>query len=871
MAKVMVLGEKFERTVEQENFTKLNKRLEAIRIKHVKKFREKYDFFCASRYPHNYMRISLKDVIKEVIEILNDNNIYSISEEGFTDKYLDLSGINAVCDKVQGNIESIKNAGEEEKLYRELRKANRTQYAGAGIGFENALKASIEAKTINAATGMAHSVFNAIGNMGTDRRTEKALSAAYRDGNTPILMEKALNACIESLIYPLVKILKYEVDIECEIISEADKEKATTILASIKDGKVPEAKIEEQLKKAWELNPHNQNLYEMMININDDEDGSIEKLAHHFGIEISEYKEKIVRDGLSHYIHKNLLRLEDKERLLKSKEYVLKECKRLNIRIEKLKKSSELRKVYDSFEEKLNTIDIAERTVEGVVYDAKEVTNVQDDLEVFYSHIIGKDLIEKNNYEVVKEELLKVQFKSQEFKKTLISRLESLHIERDESTFRERALKMIRKSSIYNADFKENMFLEVSSKSEKDTIISNHRGLIKQDVLNEEKIFFYYYNRGEGILITRMKVYFINTEKVYSVFWQKSSYTVTPLILKNICTESQRKELNRIVQEIVRMVRVINENYPKTKFGVFSEEEVNAIREDLSSKIGDLNELSSEELDRLASDLDKEYSSTIIEPIISKITAIKEDREFHELCLNIENISKDQLKKLQKILNKSYSKIPTKKEITSRINKRFNEIYKDELDTICADLEKKNFYELEKIAAQVEKNKSNPKIKAEYISRIEDYKQEKYKELHKGLIDSVDELLNQHRLKSFCFGSAKDANIAALMEVWDGVMTQLIEKWEVPLVIYFILRGDKFKGIYALMPDRFMVVVGDSLYRIAWKDVSKFVYIKKMFSTEMQVEYTDGTILPIPNEHGKDTIKYVDVLNQILAMVKGKK
>lgn len=108
-----------------------------------------------------------KYAIMPLIKMLELLEIYDISEDMYIDKCVDFSIICKAYDSVEWDYECIIDDQNAMKEFRAERKANRSRVVGYGYGLSGTIKASMQAGAINAASGMAHGVRNAVGNVGT--------------------------------------------------------------------------------------------------------------------------------------------------------------------------------------------------------------------------------------------------------------------------------------------------------------------------------------------------------------------------------------------------------------------------------------------------------------------------------------------------------------------------------------------------------------------------------------------------------------------------------------------------------------------------------------------------------------------------------
>ena len=185
---------------------------------------------------------------------------------------------------------------EQMKLYREQRKANRGKFVGGGFGVSGAIKGSIQAGTLNMATGAVHSIANSIGNMISDAHIVEKKRRLYSDKNTINELCKALYITIFSIQDALIEILEDEEDIEIMRPSDEDSARSDAIINNIKSGRCLQNQIARALADSVSLNPYNRENYELALSYFGDSNGELEKIAKYFYVDLTQVKQKIM-DG----------------------------------------------------------------------------------------------------------------------------------------------------------------------------------------------------------------------------------------------------------------------------------------------------------------------------------------------------------------------------------------------------------------------------------------------------------------------------------------------------------------------------------------------------------------------------------------------
>lgn len=108
-------------------------------------------------------------------------NIYDISEDIYINQIIDCTEVDHAYEYVMSDLEDIIDDKKEKMEYRAARKNNRNRFVGGGFGFSGAIKGSMEAGALNAASGLAHSSVNTIGNIGSALGASMKKSALYNE------------------------------------------------------------------------------------------------------------------------------------------------------------------------------------------------------------------------------------------------------------------------------------------------------------------------------------------------------------------------------------------------------------------------------------------------------------------------------------------------------------------------------------------------------------------------------------------------------------------------------------------------------------------------------------------------------------------
>lgn len=125
---------------------------------------------------------------KKGIELLNAVGVYSIDEDMLIHEYAKrcFDDLEIVKEDMRSKVEGVERQKQAEYLYRQQRKDSRGRMIGGGFGLGGALKGMATAGVVNATTGMAHSIGNVVGNIGTSIAASSNKSAILKDSKEPM-------------------------------------------------------------------------------------------------------------------------------------------------------------------------------------------------------------------------------------------------------------------------------------------------------------------------------------------------------------------------------------------------------------------------------------------------------------------------------------------------------------------------------------------------------------------------------------------------------------------------------------------------------------------------------------------------------------
>ncbi len=352
---------------------------------------------------------SIVPLINIGIDILNAQGVYSLDEDSFYDKYVKkfhlAEHVFEVVRSMQKAVEAVNIRQEEEEMYRQVRKESRGRVVGGGFGLGGAIKGMAQAGMMNAASGIAHSAFNAVGNVGSGIAASSDKAAIYKKYKEPL--KTALMQDLYDIRNAIRTALQKEAGIVCKYVTDSEYDKAKAIWNNYRLGRIPAEKKKEQIIEALTLNPYSIEIYDSIWEDYGDENGELRKMATYFGIpleqQIAEIAEQYGNDlftkSCSLYeesFDKKTAAVQIENQIKATLDELVQYCKRQTISEDNISKIAQCKQL-------LEEIDIEVRTVKGVTYDTRELAeNVRKDFATFYRALQGKDIFEKETYEYLK-------------------------------------------------------------------------------------------------------------------------------------------------------------------------------------------------------------------------------------------------------------------------------------------------------------------------------------------------------------------------------------------------------------------------------------------------------------------------------------
>ena len=204
-----------------------------------------------------------------------------------------------VWNKYYSSIKSAYNnlifSAQAERDYRQQRKDNRMQFVGGGFGIGGAINGMLKAEAINMVTGIAHDVFNSIGNWTTDRAEIASKEILYNDKSVLNLLITGLIETTNVIRYRILAIFDYP-------YSNKNSKVSNAILENLSTQRVDDEKIiKEALINAFYEDPFNLNIYKTWVMNFGDRDYKLQDLASFFCVaqDLRYIKEEIIKKEIA--------------------------------------------------------------------------------------------------------------------------------------------------------------------------------------------------------------------------------------------------------------------------------------------------------------------------------------------------------------------------------------------------------------------------------------------------------------------------------------------------------------------------------------------------------------------------------------------
>lgn len=443
-----------------------------------------------------------RPLVKKGIELLNTVGVYSLDEDIFIHRYAMecVEDFYSVASDMQSKVGAVERQKQEEYLYRQQRKDSRGRVVGGGFGLGGALKGMATAGVLNATTGMAHSIGNAVGNMGTSIAASSNKSSILKATREPL--KEALFRSLWKVVGGIRRALEQEAGVKCRYVTDSEIDSAYAILNNYTQNRIPEDRKKEQLLKALKLDPYNIESYYYIWEAYGDANGDLRKMSSYFGVGLEDHLKNTAKeygDDLYEKVcgpyerawNKSETGIQLETEIKDALNNMIQYCKKCEITEDMIPAIDKCRKI-------LRVIDTDIRTVRGVTYSTRELAeNVQEDYDNFYHTLAGKNIFDEKTYEDIKA----INYKTQEFTSKLRSLFEREQYKRIPEKICENIAYIAReKIDVGNSDGWIDIPGYIGSISEKERMIYTITGMPVGEI--EVVLFDKSSNGKAGILIT---------------------------------------------------------------------------------------------------------------------------------------------------------------------------------------------------------------------------------------------------------------------------------------------------------------------------------------------------------------------------------
>lgn len=241
----------------------------------------------------NYIVATLDMVVNDLIK---EFKIYELNYDTFVDQfYLDYFDFFEYTDKITDPYAELVLHSEELEQYRELRKQNRGRIVGGGFGISGAAKGIAIAGAANAATGVAHSIFNSFGKAVSNARINNAKAEAYNSGAPLNILKEGLYQNILAIHLAVIDFLNHMQIKSIKTLTPDDIQKSENIFSNLKKGLVEAEEVPLLLANVIEKNPYDIDPFIYLCDQYGDENQEVEQLASQFGHDLFDYKKSVLR------------------------------------------------------------------------------------------------------------------------------------------------------------------------------------------------------------------------------------------------------------------------------------------------------------------------------------------------------------------------------------------------------------------------------------------------------------------------------------------------------------------------------------------------------------------------------------------------
>lgn len=220
----------------------------------------------AIQYAEKTFQKHADKAINIACEILTQNNIFDIGKLKFSKRYMQeyYQVYNENLMELVEVYNSVLQGRNELSEYREMQKASRGRWTGAGFGMKGAIKASVQASLLNAGSDLWHGIGDNIREASDDAAMNKKLKELYECNRTKSVLCDDPRFFVLGVYNELREILVERLELSSNIF-RYDMEKAETIYTSTENCNAPSKKKKENYVQCIKLYPAEPAYYQPLI------------------------------------------------------------------------------------------------------------------------------------------------------------------------------------------------------------------------------------------------------------------------------------------------------------------------------------------------------------------------------------------------------------------------------------------------------------------------------------------------------------------------------------------------------------------------------------------------------------------------------
>ena len=206
--------------------------------------------------------------------------------------------VDSVYDQIMDAYSNIIMTQEQKAQYRTMRKNMRGRWTGGGFGLSGAIAGAATAGMLNAASGIGHGIFNAIGNIGSSWEAKEKKRKLYENPDTVGRLLQALSDDAFNILLANTDCGSERFGIEYKPRYEEESERANAILGNLEKLQVEGSKFKEMMGELFELDPYNIRFYRLALSRFGYEKKELQSMAGFFGCgrELNAYKNQLLED-----------------------------------------------------------------------------------------------------------------------------------------------------------------------------------------------------------------------------------------------------------------------------------------------------------------------------------------------------------------------------------------------------------------------------------------------------------------------------------------------------------------------------------------------------------------------------------------------